>query len=211
MTPRLRFSAAAAYRHLREADPVVGELITRFGPYRPRPSGDPYGALVRSIMYQQLAGAAAAAILGRMLAIYGEDGRMPTPDEMLATSDQALRDAGVSRQKTAYLRDLAQRVADGSLDLSGVDTLSDDEVIQRLTVVKGIGEWTAHMFLMFQLGRPNVLPVGDLGVCKGMQVAYGLRKTPTPQRAQKIGACWAPYRSVGSWYMWRVAETRTPD
>jgi DNA-3-methyladenine glycosylase II len=211
MAKRLRFSAAAAYRHLRAADPVLGELIDRHGPFRPRPSGQPYASLVRAILYQQLAGAAAATIERRFYALYSDDHRAPTPSELLATTDDAFRGAGVSRQKTGYLRDLAEHVVTGALDFSGLDAASDEDVIEHLTAVKGVGVWTAHMFLMFQLGRPDVLPVGDLGVRNGMRVAYGLEETPTPARATEIGAPWAPYRSVGAWYMWRAAETVVPD
>ena len=210
MPRRLRFSAATAYRHLRGVDPVVGTLIDEHGPYRPRPSGEPYHALVRSILYQQLAGAAAAAIERRLHALYSEVGRAPTPTELLATTDEAFRGAGVSRQKVGYLRDLATRVVDGRLDFVDLDRVDDAAVIARLTAVKGVGEWTAHMFLMFQLGRPDVLPVGDLGVRLGMRRAYRLDATPTPARAREIGAPWAPYRSVGAWYMWRAAETAVP-
>jgi DNA-3-methyladenine glycosylase II len=131
--------------------------------------------------------------------------------ELLATTDEAFRGAGVSRQKAGYLRDLAQHVVDGSLDFEGIGDAADEEVAERLTAVKGIGEWSAHMFLMFQLGRPDVLPVGDLGVRTGMRIAYGLEETPGPKEALTIGEPWAPYRSVASWYMWRAAETVTPD
>ncbi len=211
MASRLRFSAARAYAHLRAADPAVGALIERHGPYRPRPSGDAYSALVRMILYQQLAGAAAAAIERRWRALYDDPDAVPTPAQILATSDERFRGAGVSRQKASYLRDLAQHVADGRLAFGGLDGLPDEAVAQRLTAVHGIGEWTAHMFLMFHLGRPDVLPVGDLGVRSGMRAAYGLAATPTPERAREIGAPWAPYRSVGSWYMWRAAETVVPS
>lgn len=210
MPQRLKFSAAAAYRHLRRVDPVVGTLIDEHGPYRPRPGGEPYHSLLRSILYQQLAGAAAAAIERRLHALYSEDERPPTPTELLATTDEAFRGAGVSRQKSGYLRDLATHVVDGTLDFDEIGRLDDDAAIDRLTAVKGVGEWTAHMFLMFQLGRPNVLPVGDLGVRIGMRRAYGLDEVPTPARAREIGAPWAPYRSVGAWYMWRAAETIVP-
>jgi DNA-3-methyladenine glycosylase II len=211
MPQRLRFSAAAAYRHLRAVDPVVGELIDRCGPFRPRPSGHPYDAVVRAILYQQLAGAAAAAIERRFYALYSADHRPPTPSELLATTDEALRGVGVSRQKAGYLRDLAEHVVAGALDFTRLEAMSDDDVVAHLTAVKGVGEWTAHIFLMFQLGRPDVLPAGDLGVRNGMRIAYGLDATPTPARAREIGAPWAPYRSVGSWYMWRAAETLVPD
>ena len=221
MPKRLRFSARAAYAHLREADPVIGALIEEHGPYQPRPGGDPYGSLVRSIMFQQLAGPAARTIQRRFFALYGPAGypgirrrdeeRTPTPLAILATTDEAFRGAGVSRQKAGYLRDLAQHSVDGTLEFSGIDRLDDDEVTERLTAVKGIGEWSAHMFLMFELGRPDVLPVGDLGVRKGMQAAYGLGEAPTPTRALAIGEPWAPFRSVGAWYMWRAASTITQD
>lgn len=211
MTSRLRFSAARAYAHLRAADPVVGELIGQHGPYRPRPSHDPYAALVRMILYQQLAGAAAAAIERRWRSLYPHPEATPTPTEILATSDEQFRGAGVSRQKASYLRDLAARVAGGDLAWEGLDTLPDDAVSSHLTAVRGVGEWTAHMFLMFHLGRPDVLPVGDLGVRSGMRAAYGLDEMPTPARAREIGAPWAPYRSVGSWYMWRAVEAALPS
>jgi DNA-3-methyladenine glycosylase II len=206
-----RFSLAKAYAHLRAADPVLAALIEEKGPFEPRPGGEPYGFLVRAILYQQLAGAAARAIERRWLAHYSGDGRVPTPAEILGTSDEQFRSAGVSRQKAGYIRDLAQHVADDRIDFATFERAPDDEVAARLTDVRGIGEWTAHMFLMFELGRPDVLPVGDLGVRKGMQAAYGLPAAPTPAQAREIGAPWAPYRSVGSWYMWRAAETVLPD
>lgn len=205
MAARLRFSAAKAYRHLRANDPVLGGLIDRHGPYRPRPASDPYAALVRAIVYQQLAGRAASAIHGRLLALSG-DGQTPEPAALLALSEAELRAVGLSGPKIGYLRDLAAKVASGELDFAGIDALDDAEVTSRLTAVKGIGEWSAHMFLMFELGRPDVLPVGDLGVRKGMQAAYRLRTLPAPERMHAIGRKWAPYRSVGSWYMWRAAE-----
>ena len=211
MANRLRFSARSAYAHLRAADPVVGALIAEHGPYRPRPGGAPYASVVRSIMFQQLAGAAARAIQRRFFALHGDAERTPDPIAILATTDEAFRGAGVSRQKAGYLRDLAQHCVDGTLDFAAMPALDDAEVIERLTAVKGVGEWTAHMFLMFELGRPDILPVGDLGVRKGMAAAYALPDTPTPSRAREIGAPWSPYRSVGSWYMWRAVETVTPE
>ena len=210
MANRLRFSARAAYAHLNQADPVVGELIEQHGPYAPRPGSEPYASLVRAILYQQLAGPAARAIQRRFYLRYGDDdGRTPTPEEILGTSDEALRAAGISRQKAGYLRDLARHCVDGALDFATIARLADDAVIERLTAVRGVGEWTAQIFLLAELGRPDVLPVGDLGVRKGMAVAYGLAETPTPARASEIGAPWAPYRSVSSWYMWRAASTVT--
>jgi DNA-3-methyladenine glycosylase II len=210
-TPGLAFSLQDAEAHLRHGDPVLAGLMARFGPYSPRRRPDPYSALVTAILYQQLAGAAAAAILKRFLALFGDDGLVPDPARLLATSDTALRGAGISRQKAVYLRDLARHVLEGRLALADLDPLPDEEVISRLTVVKGIGEWTAHMFLMFHLGRPDVLPVGDFDVRNGMRVAYGLPEVPSPGLAREIGARWAPFRSVGSWYMWRVVEVELPD
>ena len=211
MPERLRFSAAAAYRHLRRVDPVVGRLIDEHGPYTPRPSTEPYAQLVRTILFQQLAGAAASTIQRRLYALFGDEARTPTPEELLATDDDTFRSVGVSRQKAGYLRDLARHTIEGNLDFDHIDNYTDDEVIAHLTAVKGIGEWSAHMFLMFQLGRPDVLPIGDLGVQKGMEVSYNLTHTPKPAEAAEIGAKWAPYRSVASWYMWRAVETVTPD
>jgi DNA-3-methyladenine glycosylase II len=205
MPRRLRFSAAAAYRHLRAADPVVGALIESHGPYRPRPAMDHYESLLRTILFQQLNGVAAASIRDRWLGLYG--GAYPTPTELLATTDEAFRASGVSRQKAGYMRDVAQHVLAGSLDLAALEALPDDEIVAQITAVKGLGEWSAHMFLMFQLGRPDVLPVGDFGVRNGMRVAYGLPAMPSPAEAREIGARWAPYRSVASWYMWRAVET----
>ena len=208
---RLPFTLTKAYKHLRAADPRLGELIDRHGPYTPRPSPDPYAAIVRSVFHQQLAGAAANAIMRRTFAIFGDAERTPDPADFLRCSDEDLRAAGLSRQKMSYLRDLAQHVVDGRLPFDSVAQMDDAEVIAHLTAVRGIGEWSAHMFLMFHLGRPDILPTGDLGVRKGMQATYRLHKEPDPKRAAKIGAPWAPYRSVGAWYMWRAVETVTPD
>jgi DNA-3-methyladenine glycosylase II len=209
--PRLPFSIKRAEAHLVTADPVLARLVRAHGPYQPRPSDEPYEWLVRTVLFQQLAGNAARAIARKWFALYSEDGRVPTSAEILATSDEQFRAAGVSRQKASYFRDLAQRVEDGRLTFDGIARLSDAEVTERLTAVRGIGEWSAHMFLMFVLGRPDVLPTGDFGVRHGMRVAYGLDAVPTPARAREIGAPWAPYRSVGAWYMWRAVETVTPS
>jgi len=204
MPSRLRFSAAAAYRHLRAADPVVGMLIEAYGPYRPRPAMDHYESLLRTILYQQLNGTAATTIRDRWMGLYG--GRYPTPTELLATTDEAFRSTGVSRQKAGYMRDVAERVLAGSLAFDALEAMPDEEVVEAITAVRGLGEWSAHMFLMFQLGRPDVLPVGDYGVRNGMRIAYHLDEMPTPSRVKEIGAPWAPYRSVASWYMWRAVE-----
>jgi DNA-3-methyladenine glycosylase II len=210
MARRLPFSVKRAEEHLRAADPTLARLIDANGPYAPRPGNDPYGWLVRTILFQQLAGSAARAIARKWFALYGDDAHVPTPKEIIGTTDEQFRAAGVSRQKASYFRDLAERMVDGRLSLDGLDKLPDEEVASRLTAVRGVGEWSAHMFLMFELGRPDVLPTGDFGVRHGMQVAYGLDAVPTPARARELGAPWAPYRSVGAWYMWRAVETVTP-
>ena len=191
--------------------PVVGALIEQHGRYLPRPADDPYGSLVRSVLGQQLAGAAAQAIRRRWFALYGDEQSVPQPGAVLATTDEQFRSTGISRQKAGYLRDLAQHMADGRLDFDAIERMPDDAVIGALTAVHGVGEWTAHMFLMFNTGSSDVLPVGDLGVRKGMQVAYGLPSLPSRAEALAIGEPWRPYRSVGSWYMWRVVEDVTPD
>ena len=210
MTRRLPFSVAVASAHLAAADPVVARLIEAHGPYLPRPRREPWASLVRSILFQQLAGAAALAIQRRFYSLHGHEDQPPSPAQILATTDDEFRACGVSRQKAAYLRDLATHAADGLLPFDRLGRMSDDAVIGTLTAVHGIGEWTAHMFLMFELGRPDVLPVGDLGVRAGMRAAYRLAALPTPSQARTIGEPWAPFRSVGAWYMWRAAETITP-
>jgi DNA-3-methyladenine glycosylase II len=209
VTNELAFSADEALAHLSKVDPVLARLIERV-PYELRRSADePYAALLRTILFQQLAGAAAMAIQRRFFALYGGD-KPPSPPQLLETSDETLRSAGISRQKAGYMRDLALHVVNGTLDFGTLPSLPDDEVVQRITAVKGLGEWSAHMFLMFHMARPDVLPVGDLGVRNGMRLAYRLPEVPTPKQAVDIGAPWAPFRSVGSWYMWRVIESSTP-
>lgn len=212
MTRRLKFYPARAYRHLREVDPVIGRLIDEVGPFTPRPDGgDPYERMVRTILFQQLAGPAASAIQRKWFRFYGDETATPMPKQVLATTDEEFRACGVSRQKAGYLRDLAGHVSDGSLPLERLDQMADEEVIAALTQVKGFGEWSAHMLLMFHLGRPDILPVGDLGVRNGMKAAYGLEETPTPKEAKEIGAKWSPYATVASWYMWQILDIITPD
>ena len=199
-----------ALRHLRRTDPVLGKLIAQVGRcgYQLRADGAHFDHLVRAIVYQQLAGKAAATIYGRVQALYG--GRPPTPAELAGTSAARLRRAGLSRQKLGYLKDLARRVASGRLALEALDGLPDEAVIEALTVVRGVGVWTAQMFLMFRLGRLDVLPVLDLGIQKGMQRAYALRRMPKPAEMERIAAGWSPYRSVACWYLWRAAELPDP-
>jgi len=202
-----------ALRHLRQADPVLGELIAQVGGcgYELRADGAHFDHLVRAIVYQQLAGKAAATIYGRVQALYG--GRPPTAAELAATSPARLRRAGLSRQKLGYLKDLARRVAAGRVALDALDSLPDEAVIEALTAIRGVGIWTAQMFLMFRLGRLDVLPVLDLGIQKGMRRTYALRGMPKPAEMERIAAGWSPYRSVACWYLWRAAELpdRTPQ
>jgi DNA-3-methyladenine glycosylase II len=205
------FSVEEALAHLRQIDAKLAAVIARVGAYDAPRRSDPYAALVRAILFQQLAGSAANAIQRKFFALYGDDGETPSPPQILETTDEQFRGAGVSRQKMGYLRDLAAHVADGRLRLEELPALSDEEIIERITAVKGLGEWSAHMFLMFHLGRPDVLPIGDLGVRNGMRVTYELPAVPTPKEALVIGAPWAPFRSVGSWYMWRAGEPNGPD
>lgn len=185
---------------------MLGGLIERVGPCRleARREGTHYEALVRSIVFQQLSGKAARTIHDRFRALYPR--RRPRPELVLQSTDEALRAAGLSRQKVGYLRDLSARVADGSLPLAHLGRLPDDAIIEHLVQVKGIGRWTVQMFLMFRLGRPDVLPELDLGVQNAIQRAYGLRKRPTPKDVLRIGEPWRPYASVASWYLWRSLE-----
>jgi len=204
--PTLPRTPRRAIAYLTAADPVLGDVIRRVGPFRlvRATAGTHFDAVCRSIIYQQLSGKAAATIHGRVLDLYG--GRAPLPDELAITPDDHLRRAGLSRQKLSYLKDLAARVAANELPIEVLHELSDDDVIDVLVQVKGVGRWTAQMFLMFRLGRPDVLPELDLGIQKAIQLAYRLRKRPLPVRISKIGAVWAPYRTVASWYLWRSLE-----
>ncbi len=202
--------ARKATTHLKKVDPVIGGVIEKVGSYKgwPTSGGTHFDAVARSIVFQQLSGKAASTIHGRFHGLYG--GRAPLPAELATTSDDKLRAVGLSRQKSAYLKDLGARVAAGELPIETLHELTDEEIITALTQVKGIGRWTAQMFLMFRLGRLDVLPDLDLGIQKGIQRAYRLRKLPTPERVKKIGAKWAPYRTVASWYLWRLIDTVTP-
>ena len=205
----MTISAARAKAHLRAVDPVIGAVIDRVGPFRLRPTveGTHFGAVLESIVYQQLSGSAAATIYGRVLALFGD--REPTPHELLRVDDTVLRAAGLSGQKTRYVKDLATHAAERRFPIEQLHALDDATVIDTLTQVKGVGRWTAQMFLMFRLGRPDVLPELDLGIQKGVQMAYGLRRLPTPKQVMKRGAPWAPYRTVASWYLWRLLDLPT--
>jgi DNA-3-methyladenine glycosylase II len=192
---------ARARRLLARRDPVIAALIKRHGPcgLADAQHEDAFTALVHAIISQQLSTKAAATIARRFDALF--DGP-PTAVAVARVDDEQLRAVGLSSQKVRYMRDLSARVMDGSLPLGMVNELPDEDVIQSLTQVKGIGRWTAEMFLMFRLHRPDVLPVDDLGILKAVQRAYGLRKMPRPERLTKIGEPWRPYRSVACWYLW---------
>jgi DNA-3-methyladenine glycosylase II len=190
---------------LASADPVMARLIDEHGAVVRRDlklerPGDAYGALLRSIVGQQLSTKAARTIYGRMLELF--DGHAPTPKQLLAADPDAIRAAGLSRPKIAYLRDLAQHVEDGELELERLHDLPDEDVIEQLTAVKGIGDWSAHMFLMFHLGRPDILPVGDLGIRNAVKTQYRLRKLPDPKRLERIARPWRPYRTLACLYLW---------
>lgn len=190
---------------LKRSDPIMGALIDRIGPLdeeqrrRGRPA-EPYAALVRSIVGQQLSTKAAATIYGRVLELF--EGHTPAPRQLLKVDPDRLRAAGLSRAKVVYLRDLAQHVEDGALELELLPELPDEEVADQLTAIKGLGRWTADMFLMFHLGRPDILPVGDQGIRRAIQVEYGLRKLPDAKRMRKIARPWQPYRTLACLYLW---------
>jgi DNA-3-methyladenine glycosylase II len=196
---------AKARRLLARRDPVLRDLMRRYGPCGLTDSQhtDPFRALVRAIISQQLSTHAAATIARRLEALFDGD---PTPARVDATPDEQLRAVGLSGQKVRYLRDLCARIEGGLLPLSALDRMNDEEVINVLTEVKGIGRWTAEMFLMFRLHRPDVLPVDDLGIVKAVQRAYRLRTLPTAQRLTRLGEAWRPYRSVACWYLWQSLE-----
>jgi len=194
-----------ARRLLMRRDPVLREAIKRIGPclMADRQRSDHLTALVGAIVSQQLSTKAAATIFGRFVALF-PDNHMPHAAAMAALTDEQLRSVGFSGQKIGYLRDLTARIADGSLNLDELETLPDEAVIERLTAVKGFGRWTAEMFLMFRLHRPDVLPAGDLGIVNAIQRLYRLRKRPKANRILKMGEAWRPYRSVASWYLWQT-------
>lgn len=198
---------ARSIAELAKLDPAMGELIKRVGPIQLKPRRHPpFQSLVQSIIYQQLSGKAAGTILGRFQALFGDD-KFPTPDEVLKMEPERIRLAGLSRPKAAYVRGLGEHAAAGRLPaLQICDKLTDDEIIQRLTEIKGVGRWTAEMFLIFNLGRPDVLPVHDLGIRKGFQIVYRKRKLPEPEPLERFGQRWKPYRTTAAWYLWRAVD-----
>lgn len=193
-----------ALRHLRATDDRMRRLIAHHGAPALTRSRDHVQQLTRAIVYQQLSGKAAATIYGRFLGLYG--GRFPHPSAIAATPHPRLRSVGLSNAKASYVRDLARHFAEGHLDPRTFSRLPDDRLIEELTRVKGIGVWSVQMFLLFGLNRPDVLPTGDLGVRKGMQLFFKLRELPRPAVMERLAEPWRPYRSIGSWYMWRATE-----
>jgi DNA-3-methyladenine glycosylase II len=204
----LEFDPAEAVHHLAAADPRLARLMAVAGPFRMevRSLSSPFESLARNIIFQQLNGTAAAAIHARVLSAVGGRKRM-RPRDVLDASDEGLRGAGLSRNKMAALKDLAAKSLDGTVPtLARLRHMSDDEIIERLTSVRGIGRWTVEMLLMFGLGRPDVLPAGDYGVRKGFSRVYGQGELPTPKELALHGELWRPYRTAASWYMWRAAD-----
>ena len=203
----LCYDAGAAVKHLAKADPVLGRLMKRAGPFelKTRHLHNPFEALARNIVFQQLHGSAAEAIHRRVVELFG-GGRL-RPQDILEASEDSLRGVGLSGAKTAALKDLAAKTLDGTVPtLARLKRMEDEEIVARLTQVRGIGRWTVEMLLMFRLGRPDVLPVGDFAVRKGFMVAYGLDEMPKPKALELHAEAWRPYRSVASWYMWRALE-----
>ena len=195
-----------ASNHLKKCDPVLRGIIERVGPFRMAYGEPQFASLAEAIVYQQLNGKAAETIFKRFAALAGDP---LTPEGIRKLSDAQFRGVGLSKQKSAYLKDLAQKTAAGVLDFSRLPELPDAEVIEHLTQVKGIGVWTAHMFLIFSLRRPNVLPTGDYGVQMALKRHYRKRKLPKPKDMEKIARAWEPYRSVACWYMWRSLDIKT--
>jgi DNA-3-methyladenine glycosylase II len=203
----LCYDARAAVKYLAAADKVLAGLMKRAGPFalKTRHMHNPFEALARNIVFQQLHGSAAEAIHRRVVELFG-GGRL-RPQDVLGAAEEALRGAGLSGAKATALRDLAAKTLDGTVPtLARLKRMEDEEIVARLTQVRGIGRWTVEMLLMFRLGRPDVLPVGDYAVRKGFMVAYGLDEMPKPKALELHAEAWRPYRSVASWYMWRALE-----
>jgi 3-methyladenine DNA glycosylase/8-oxoguanine DNA glycosylase len=204
-----QLNVPAVLAHLAGADPALGRVIDAHPPFDlvPRDRRSPFEELTRAIVYQQLSGRAAATIYGRLVAIYGSRGKPPAPEQIMATATERLRQAGLSRAKTAAIQDLAAKTIAGIVPaLPAARRMADDELIDHLVQVRGIGRWTAQMFLMFGLGRVDILPVDDLGIRRGFMRMTGMRRMPSPERVRRHGRRWAPYRTVASWYCWQAAD-----
>ncbi len=205
---RRRNPWSAAVRHLRRVDPHLREIIDRIGPCRLEPKLDRFGTLVRAIIGQQISSKAAASIHNRLVEIGGEPHR---PDRLIELGEAALRGVGLSGVKARYVLNLAEAVASGAVPLDAIDdSWSDERVIEALVSIKGIGTWTAEMFLIFALNRPDVLPVGDLGVRAGLRDRHGLAELPHPRDCHALAEHWRPYRSIAIWYLWKGGDTPKP-
>jgi DNA-3-methyladenine glycosylase II len=192
--------------HLKKSDPILAAIITRVGPCRMSYDEPAFASLAEAIVYQQLHGKAAATIFKRVTDLTG----LPlVPKGILKLTEEQLRGAGLSKQKLSYLRDLAAKAASREVEFARLPEMSDEEVVKELTKIKGIGVWTAHMFLMFSLRRPNVLPTGDLGIQMAIRKHYRKRKLPKPAQMEKIARAWEPYRSIACWYLWRSLDMET--
>jgi len=206
--PRVARAILEASAEVARRDPAMRRIVETVGPAdmrRGRPKRSHFAELARAICYQQLAGVAARAIHGRFEALF--DGTGPTPEAVLALPEEKLRGAGLSGSKTASIRDLATKVLAGDVELDRVGRLSDADIVRELTLVRGIGRWTAEMFLMFQLGRLDVWPVDDFGVRRGYGILHAWTEMPTPKQLEPLGETYRPYRSVAAWYCWRAADT----
>lgn len=199
-----------AEKYLAKVDKKLAPVIAASGPCRIRPHQDHYGELVSNIVGQQLSTKAAYAIWQRVLDLFGS--KMPTPQQLLKIDGQKLRDVGLSWAKVAYVKDIARNILDGRLDMEHIATMPNDQLIEQLTAVKGIGEWSAHMYMMFGLGRLDILPTGDLGIRKAIQKLYGLKSLPNAAKIITIANKnkWHPYESVASWYLWQSVDN-TPQ
>jgi DNA-3-methyladenine glycosylase II len=195
-----------AINHLKKSDAILAAIIEQVGPYRMQFGEPTFHNLAESILYQQLNGSAAATIFGRFTALAGDP---LTPKGILKLTDAEMREVGLSRQKTSYLRDLSEKTAAGLMEFERMPELSEEDVIAHLTQVKGVGVWTAHMFLMFTLRRPDILPTGDYGIQAAMKKHYKKRKWPKPAVMEKIAKQWSPYRSIACWYLWRSLDIKT--
>jgi len=197
-----------ALAHLRRSDKVLARLIRRVGPcmLKPNTTRNPFQALVRSVTFQQLNGTAAETIFGRMIALF-PGRKFPTPEDLIATTDEKLRSAGLSRAKTAAIKDIAAKTIEGIVPTRrAAHKLSDAEILERLTVIRGVGPWTVEMLLIFTLGREDVWPVTDFGIRKGFAIAYGLKELPHPKELIAHGERWRPHRSTAAWYFWRATD-----
>src|ERR1700682_717027 len=202
--------ARSARLHLSKNDPVLARIIAEVGTLGIIPRIERFQALVRSIIFQHVAGAAPTALYNRFLGLFPGPG-FPSPDQVLAKSDAELRSVGLSQKKALYIKDLAEHVRDGKLNFHRFHRMDDEEIIADLTRVKGIGVWTAEMFMMFNLGRPDVMPAGDLGVQNAIMRHYRMRQRPNRKRLLKLAERWRPYRSAAAWYLWRSLDITLPD